>query len=60
MELMFLWGQIKKKINKYSMFACYEVIIVMEIKIGKNVRSMGMEYKSGVYRDNFIEKVKFM
>lgn len=42
------------------MFACYEVITAMETKTGKNVRSMGMEYKSGAYRDNFTEKVKFM
>lgn len=42
------------------MCAWYEVITAMENKTGKSVRSMGMVYDGGVYRDNFTEKVKFM
>lgn len=53
-------GDTKLKKNKYKIFAYFEVITAMENKTSKSVRSVGMEFKDGSYRDSLTEEVKWM
>lgn len=39
--------EIENKINKYNMFACYEVVTAMENKTWESVSSMGIEFEGG-------------